>query len=114
MEVQQKHLDLKRKLEEIMKNYDNRFSITPLQDEVSIFFGVTAAIIEALEKNIKTIHICSDPILESYSEKIWPNLKVEQLSNYVFRYKLTLTGTNIIFGKKNKVLYEILKKDNYL
>ena len=95
-----KHLDLKSKLEKIMEIYKDRFSDTSLNNNTSIFFGVTAAILEALEKGVNVIHFCSDPVFQSYSEKIWPYLKVNQLSRYVFHYNLILSGKLINFGKK--------------
>jgi len=95
-----KHLDLKSKLEKIMEIYKDRFSDTSPNNNTSIFFGVTAAILEALEKGINVIHICSDPVFQSYSEKIWPYLKVKQLSRYVFHYNLILSGKLINFGNK--------------
>ena len=95
-----KHLDLKSKLEKIMEIYKDRFSDTSPNKNTSLFFGVTAAILEALEKGINVIHFCSDPVFQSYSEKIWPNLKVKQLSRYVFHYNLILSGKLINFGKK--------------
>ena len=102
-----KHLNLKREIEETMGLYKNPFSNTSSNKNISIFFGVTATIFEALENGINVIHICSDPVFESHSEKIWPNLKVKQLSRYVFHYNLILSGKLINFGKK-KTLTQIL------
>ena len=68
-----------------MKIYQNRFSKNSLNNNTSIFFGVTAAIFEALEKGNKAIHICAEPLFETHSEKIWPNLKVNQLGKYTFQ-----------------------------
>ena len=51
----------------------------------------------------------SDPVFESYSEKVWPNLKVKQLSDNVFHYHLISPGKYIAFGKKNKLLHQTLK-----
>jgi len=104
-----KHLDLKMELEKIMEIYKDRFSNTSPNKNISIFFGVTAAIFESLEKRIDVIHICSDPVFESYNEKIWPNLKVKQLSKFIFHYNLVLLGKYIIFGRKDKILNKILK-----
>ena len=96
-------------LEKIMEIYKDRFSNTSPNKNTSIFFGVTAAIFESLEKGIDVIHICSYPIFESYSEKIWPDLKVVQLNEFTFRYKLALLGKYINFGKEKKSLNEVLK-----
>ena len=104
-----KHLYLKRELEEIMNLYKNCFTGIPLKENTSIFFGVTAAIFEALENGINTIHICSDPVFESHSEKIWPNLKVEQLNECTFHYSIIEPRKYINFGNKNKILNQTLK-----
>ena len=103
------HLNLKIKLEKIMNIYKDRFLNTSSNGNISIFFGATAAIFEALEKGIDVIHICSNPVFESFSEKIWPNLKVIQLNEFTFSYKLVLSGKYINFSKEKKILSEVLK-----
>ena len=103
-----KHLNLKRALEEIMYIYKERFSDRPSNKNISIFFGVTAATFEALENGISAIHICSDPVFESHSEKIWPNLKVKQLNEFTFYYNLITPRKYINFGNKNKILNQTL------
>ena len=94
----------------MMDMYNDRFSKIPKNENIAIFFGVTAAIFEALETGTNVIHICSDPVFDSHSEKIWPNLKVEQMSKNVFRYKLISRGKYIVFGDKKNILNQILKK----
>ena len=101
--------DLKIKLEKVMEIYKDRFSNNSLNKKTSIFFGVTAAIFEALEKGIDVIHVCSDPVFESHSETIWPNLNVKQLSKFVFCYNLTLPGKYVIFGRADNTLNKIIK-----
>ena len=93
-----------------MKNYNNRFSDLPENKNIGIFFGVTASIFEALEVGVDVIHICSDPVFDSHSAQIWPNLEVKQLSKHVFSYKLTSKGKYIVFGEKKNILNEVLKK----
>ena len=99
MSKSKKHLDLKKELEKIMEIYKDRFSDDATKKNTSVFFGVTAAVFEALEKGINVIHICGDPIFESYNEKIWPNLKTKQLSKFIFNYNLISLGKHIVFGK---------------
>ena len=82
-----------------MEIFKDRFSDIPSKKNISIFFGVTAAMFEALEKGIDVIQICSDPIFDSYNEKIWTNLKVQRISHYTFRYSLILPGKYIFVGK---------------
>ena len=84
-----------------METYKDRFSENSLNKNASIFFGVTSAILESLEKKINVIHICSDPVFQSYSETIWPNLKVKQLSQFTYQYSLISLEKHINFGKNN-------------
>jgi hypothetical protein len=103
-----KHMYLKKELEKIMEIYKDRFSDNSPNKNTSVFLGVTSTILQSLEKRIKVIHICSDPIFQSYSENIWPNLKVRQLSSLTFQYKLISLGKHIDFDK-NKTLNQTLK-----
>jgi len=104
-----KHLSLKRKLEGIMNLYKNCFTDISLTKNLSICFGVTGIIFELLEKGVEVIHICSDPVFESYSEKIWPNLKVKQLNEFTFQYRIIVPRKYINFGSNNKILDQTLK-----
>ncbi len=104
-----KHLYFIRELEKIINFHKNYFSNTPTTENISIFFGVTATIFEALENGIDVIHICSDPVFESHSEKIWPNLKVKQLNEFTFHYSIIVPRKYINFGNKNKTLNQTLK-----
>ena len=108
-EESKKHLSMKAEIKKIMKNYKNKFSDIYTNSNVSIFFGVTAAIFEALEKGSKIIHITADPLFETHSEKIWPNLKVKQLNENTFSYELINLNQYINFGDNKKILYQILK-----
>ena len=55
---------------------------------LSMFIGPTTGAIVALEKDLKVFHVCFDSVLESYSEKLWPMLDVNQLNTNMFEYKL--------------------------
>ena len=105
---------MKAEIEKIMKNYENKFSDIATNNNVSIFFGVTAAIFEALEKGSKIIHISVDPLFETHSEKIWPNLKVKQLNENTFSYELINFNQYISFGENKKILYQILRNTTRL
>ena len=104
-----KHLSLKRKLERIMNLYKNCFTDISLTKNLSICFGMTGIIFELLEKGVEVIHICSDPVFESYSEKIWPNLQVKQLNEFTFIYRIIVPRKYINFGSNNKILDQTLK-----
>tara|TARA_Y100000590_G_scaffold470736_1_gene669006 strand:- start:1683 stop:3050 length:1368 start_codon:yes stop_codon:yes gene_type:complete len=113
-EESKKHLSMKMEIEKIMKNYKSKFSDISKNNNISIFFGVTAAIFEALEKGSKIIHISVDPLFETHSETIWPNLKVKQLSQNTFSYELINLNQYINFGENKKILYQILKNTTRL
>ena len=97
------HIKIKLQLENIMENYKNRFSEKLLISNLSVFIGPTTGAIVALEKKLKTIHICFDPIFESYSEELWSMLKVKQLGSNMFEYKLKKKGEFILFGEEKNI-----------
>ena len=104
-----KHLDFKNELEKIMEIYKDNFSNNPAEENISIFFGVTTSIFEALELGTKVIHICSDPLLQSFDEKMWPNLSTKKISNCTFSYSLFFKGKYINFGTKKNTLTSTLE-----
>ena len=104
-----KHLDFKNELEKIMEIYKDNFSNNPAEENISIFFGVTTSIFEALESGTKVIHICSDPLLQSFDEKMWPNLSTKKISNCTFSYSLFFKGKYIDFGTKKNTLTSALE-----
>ena len=104
-----KHLDFKNELEKIMEIYKDNFSNNPSEENISIFFGVTSSIFEALESGTKVIHICSDPLLQSFNEKMWPNLNTKKLNNFTFFYNLAFKGKYINFGNKKNTLTSTLE-----
>ena len=97
------HIKIKSQLENIMENYKNRFSEKTTNSNISIFIGSTTGVIVALEKKLRVIHVCFDPVLDSYSEELWPNLKVKQLSSNVFEYSLKKEGEFILFGDEANI-----------
>ena len=89
---------IKLKLENIIKRNKNRFDKKKVKN-TAIFIGPTTGAIVALEKKIKVIHICFDPIFDSYSSALWPNLKVVPLSKNTFIYTVKKINTFIKFSK---------------
>ena len=53
----------------------------------------------------KFIHICGEPIFERYSNALWPNIKVNKISNNTYKYSLKKSETCIKFSN-NKDLFE--------
>ena len=108
-----KHLDFIFQLEKIIEAYKDRFSDISVNKNISIFFGVTTAVLEALENNVNVLHICSDPTFQSYSETIWPNIKTKKIGNFIFEYSLISKGKLICINKKAKLLDELKKTNIY-
>jgi hypothetical protein len=67
----------------------------------SIFLGCSGAIIEALVRNVKVIHISSEPILEIYSN-LWNFLNLSKIIENVYTYNI----------KKNINKKNVIKIDN--
>jgi len=95
-----KHLILIKELKKILREYKNKFSKN-IKNKNSVFIGSTSSIILALEINVNIIHICEDPVFDSYSEKLWKGLKISQINDNIFKYRLKKTGSFIKFGNKN-------------
>ena len=79
---------IKDEINEIINDHKEKFSKNKKNDSISIFIGSTTGVIVALEKGLKILHICFDPVFDSYSEFLWPNLKVEKITENTFIYSL--------------------------
>ena len=75
---------------------------------LSIFIGATSSVIVALESNIETVHICEEPVFESYSSKLWKTLKVKQISSNTFIYKQKVKNSLIKFGLNDNMLQKYI------
>ena len=99
----QEHLKFAENLKSIINN--NHFSNKNENDNISIFFGQTTAIIVALELNFKCYHVCSYPIFDSYSSKLWNSIKVQQLSDNLFVYDLKNKNSFIKKNRNNEKIF---------
>lgn len=95
-----KHLNLIKLINKTIKNKKFKKKI---KKNFSIFIGATGSIIEALERNFDVYHICENPILESYSKKIWKYIDVKRLSKNLFNYRKISNKQLIIFNKNKKI-----------
>jgi len=92
-----------KQLKNLIEIYKSRFNSNK-KKKLSVFIGATSSVIVALEANIETVHICEEPIFESYSGKLWKTLKVEQINNNTFIYKQKIKNSLIKFGLKDNML----------
>ena len=93
---------IKDNIIKIINDNNEKFSENIKNNSISIFIGSTTGVIVALEKGLKILHICFDPIFDSYSEFLWPNLNVEKITENTFIYSLKKSGSFIKFGQGKK------------
>ena len=97
-------LKLKSSLEILLKKYKRKFSKKKLKKKTIIVIGESSAVVLGLEKGMNVIHICFDPIFQSFSNKIWPSIIVNQISENIFAYKLKVKGKALKFGNERRML----------
>ena len=101
MKYSKKHLNLKYLVETFLEKNKNRFLNNELNQNISIFIGSTASVIEALERGINAIHICENTIFDLYHTQLWESILVNEVTTNVFSYKLKEFGKCITIGKNN-------------
>jgi hypothetical protein len=82
-----KHIDFKNEIIKLITKHKNKFSKNS-KIKTTICFGATSTAIEALEHDLNVIHIVHNPILESYSELLWPKIKIKKISDNILQYFL--------------------------
>ena len=87
-------------LNNLVSHYSDRFYKNAKKD-ISIFFGGTSVTLEALEGGFHVIHICTDAVLESFSDVFWPPIKVQQIDENIFKYSLRSYGECIIYSNED-------------
>ena len=94
--------NLKTDIDKLFEKYSSKFDKTNNSQKISFFIGPTTGVIVALEKELRVIHICFEPLFDSYSSEIWPNLKVTKIGNNSLEYTLIKKNSFIEFaGDKN-------------
>ena len=108
-EKSKRHKLLIKKINIILQRNSKKFS-KKIKKNISIIIGWTASIFEALDNNIKVIHICSEPLFESFQKKLWKHLEVTKINSNLFMYILKRKSMYIsINDKKYKNLTKWLK-----
>jgi hypothetical protein len=80
------HVKFKKNITKIISEKKNKV-VTKSQHAISIFFEYTSAIIEALERSVRVVQICSNPILQVYSSYFWKGIKIKKISSNIFEYE---------------------------
>ena len=96
-----KHNKLLKNINLLISKYKKDSQNVP---EYSIFIGATASLVEALEMNIKVLHVSSNPEFEFHNSQIWKNFFIIKINSNINLYKLHAKGKIINFGKKNNFL----------
>ena len=81
-----KHLKIIVKIQNLIRKYKQKFN--KKSKKFSIFIGSTTSIILALEQKKQVIHICEDPIFDSFNNGIWKDLIVTKIDKFIFKYSL--------------------------
>lgn len=102
------HMQLEARFKALIDHYRKCLLNNSTSTGESIFVGATAAIIEALERGVRPIQICSDPVFEAHTETIWDCLEVIQLDSMLFKYRLRERGSCIQFGGEEDCLRRYL------
>ena len=79
-----------------MKKYHDRFT-NKNKNKNSIFIGSTTSIILALDHGVEAVHVCEQPLFDSYNNGIWEPIRAKQLSENVLIYNM----------KKNRQILQI-------
>jgi hypothetical protein len=96
------HLKFVSSIDSVIKNKVNKIKS---KKKISIFFGQTTSVIVALELGIECYHICLDPIFDSYTSRIWNNIRVKQIDENIFKY--TKIGNQSFLNLNSKKKYKI-------
>ena len=91
---------LEKKLKKILNNDKNSKNVNKIN--FSIFIGGTGAIIEALERNIDVYHITEDPVFDSFTSYLWPNIINKKIGNNLYNYKLKFKNKTLLFGNNKQ------------
>jgi hypothetical protein len=110
MRESRRHLQLQEELEAILRGHADRFGDASGAEPLSVFIGATAAIVEALERGVAVVHICSQPLTEAHTPDVWRGFEVERLGKCLFRYRIRERGAYIAFGSGSQTFDEVIGK----
>lgn len=108
MKFSKTHLELIKNINIFLKKEKNYFKDTKTNKNTSIFFGSSAAVLEALERNTKVFHICSNVTFEKFDNFYWKDIKIININNNIFEYKLLKPGRLIKIGVNTRIFNKII------
>ena len=96
------HLNFKKKIYEVLKQNEHQNLKKKKRENYPIILGEPGGVAsECLQTTEQAYHI-SNSVFDIFSEKIWKNIKVIKLSDYLYKYiKLKKHNFLNINGKKN-------------
>lgn len=99
----------KKKIQNIIKEnkYINSFDAPVILGEPG---GVASELLDTVGK---VYHICKNP-LDVFSEKMWKNLKVKKISDYIYQYKKKSSEKFLYIDRDNKKFKKLLKRNNFI
>ncbi len=98
MTASREHVELENKVQAIVSRYEDRMTTDSSVDRQTLIIGATAAVLEALERGLDVVHICTHPLFEAHTSAIWSRLDVQTLAPGVYRYGLKESGSYIRLG----------------
>lgn len=94
----ERHLALVTRLEAVIARYADRTSAAADVAGQTLMIGATAAVVEALERGLRVVHVCANPLFEKHCSGIWTRMDIEELAPNVYRYRLRDAGAYIQLG----------------
>ena len=98
MSASRKHVDLENRLRSVLSRYEDRMTEESAVAGQTMMIGATAAVLEALERGLEVVHLCTNPLFEAHSSAIWSQLEVQTLAPGIYRYRLKEPGSYIRLG----------------
>lgn len=103
-----RYQDLKKKIEIILSQFQDRFCDTGYNEKISVVFGFSSLIMQCLERGNKVVQVSSYPILEVFGndDNLWEDLEVEKINENVFSYQLKKKSKYINYSNKDEYFKE--------
>ena len=109
-----KHINFKIECNRVLSKYLKKKN-SKTNSKYSIFFGsATGVCIQALEEDTRIIHFPNNEVIDVFSNKFWPSLKIKKIGEKIYEYKIKQKQKTFIVKnekkKFNKYFLPLLKK----